>query len=712
TLAAAIAVALSMSVVVAPGASGVTAPTVVAYTVAPAAADVTAADGVFSVTLRMHDPDDVVSTAWAEWQAPANRPSGAGSLTKGAATGEERTWTGTFAVPRYAPAGRYPLSLTTIENVHDFHSYSQEDLAAGGHSTYIDITDSDPDTTPPRITALSVTPSTVDVRGDAATVEFEMTLADDKAGVTGVGVLLSNPAASSGGASGPFLSRTSGTAQSGTWKGTATIPEHARQGTWTFTIIIHDRVQQAAILRQAALSDAGFPSSFEVVSEEDVEAPVVPWVTVEPAELNVHSQDRTVNVRVRVTDNLSGVAPVGSYHHVGIVMDNPTSWNWLGSSLMERESGTDLDGIYKATFTVPAGSPTGHWPLRLTARDRVLNYRFLAGSSLEAAGAPASILVYNTPLSPTSVSATPGDGSVTVRWGAPADERGAAVTEYVVRESPGGAVVRVVGSAREAVVGGLANGTAHTFTVAALNKAGESEPSAAVAASPRRAPRSGYWMVGSGGDVFAFGDARHFGNAPVGGTPAVDLEPTPNGDGYWIVDAAGHVFALGAARHHGGASGLAAGELVTSLSATPDGGGYWLFTNRGRVLPFGNAPFLGDMSKASLNGPVLDSVSTPSGKGYYMVASDGGVFAFGDARFAGSMASTRLNAPVQSLVPDPDGSGYWLVASDGGIFAFGAPFHGSMGSARLTRPVTGMVGSPTGGGYLMVAEDGGIFAFG
>jgi subtilisin family serine protease len=222
---------------------------------------------------------------------------------------------------------------------------------------------------------------------------------------------------------------------------------------------------------------------------------------------------------------------------------------------------------------------------------------------------------------------------------------------------------------------------------------------------------AGYWMVGADGAVSGFGNARVFGNAPVGTASAVDLEPTPTGRGYWIVDDIGRVFAFGDAAWRGNAESdrFVAGERITSLSATPSGAGYWIFTTRGRVLAFGDAPFLGDLSRMSLNGAVQDSVPTPSGAGYYLVGSDGGIFAFGDARFAGSMGGRRLNAAVESLVPDPDGSGYWLVASDGGIFAFDAGFFGSMGGRRLNRPITGMV--PYGSGYLMVAEDGGVFTF-
>ena len=223
---------------------------------------------------------------------------------------------------------------------------------------------------------------------------------------------------------------------------------------------------------------------------------------------------------------------------------------------------------------------------------------------------------------------------------------------------------------------------------------------------------SGYWMVGTDGRVYHFGDAESYGDASVpAGAQAVDLEPTPSGKGYWIIDDLGNIYAKGDAKALGGVdrSLLTGTEVVTSLSATTTGNGYWVFTSLGRVIPFGDATFYGDMRATKLNGAVLDSVATASGKGYYMVGSDGGIFSFGDAIFKGSMGGKRLNKPVQSLVPDGDGSGYWLVASDGGIFAFEAPFKGSMGAIKLNRPVTGMV--RYGDGYLMVAEDGGIFSF-
>jgi hypothetical protein len=341
------------------------------------------------------------------------------------------------------------------------------------------------------------------------------------------------------------------------------------------------------------------------------------------------------------------------------------------------------------------------------------------------ASAPsAPIAPRAVPGAPTGVSAAPDDGSATVSWSTPADAGGSPITGYVVSWAVNGvnqSTSTVMSTATTRTITGLTNGTTYTFKVAAINAVGTglaSAPSAPVTpASPlivtATVPnRVGYRMLGAGGLVYAFGDARDHGepDAQLGTSAAVDIESNPADDGYWVVDETGRVFAY-QVPHFGNVdpTKLRAGEKVTSLSATPGADGYWIFTTAGRVLPFGKAKPYGDLLNLELNGPVLDSIATPSGNGYYMVASDGGVFTFGDARFLGSMGAVPLNAPVQSLVPDPDGTGYWLVASDGGTFAFQAPFRGSMGAVHLNRPVTGMV--PYGNGYLMVGEDGGIFNF-
>ena len=78
---------------------------------------------------------------------------------------------------------------------------------------------------------------------------------------------------------------------------------------------------------------------------------------------------------------------------------------------------------------------------------------------------------------PTAVTTTPGNRSVTVEWGAPADDGGSPVDGYelTVHDQAGvqiGGVRNAAAAARSFVVDGLTNGTGYRFRVAAVNAQG------------------------------------------------------------------------------------------------------------------------------------------------------------------------------------------------------------------------------------------------
>jgi hypothetical protein len=89
-------------------------------------------------------------------------------------------------------------------------------------------------------------------------------------------------------------------------------------------------------------------------------------------------------------------------------------------------------------------------------------------------------------------------------------------------------------------------------------------PSVALASSSKPATPStaskatdaagtGYWMVSTGGVVYAFGGAKWYGDARNEGrrSPIVGIVATPSGKGYWLIGADGGVFTYGDARFYG-----------------------------------------------------------------------------------------------------------------------------------------------------------------
>jgi N-acetylmuramoyl-L-alanine amidase len=185
--------------------------------------------------------------------------------------------------------------------------------------------------------------------------------------------------------------------------------------------------------------------------------------------------------------------------------------------------------------------------------------------------------------------------------------------------------------------------------------------------------------------------------------PIVGMASTPSGGGYWMVGSDGGVFSYGDAKFYGSEGGVHLNKPVVGMAATPDGGGYWLVAADGGVFSFGNARFWGSTGHMVLNKPVVGMAATQDGGGYWLVAADGGIFSFGDARFWGSTGHRVLNKPVVGMAATRGGGGYWLVAADGGIFSFGdATFYGSASPSHSSAPAVGMAAVPGGGGYWLV----------
>jgi hypothetical protein len=312
------------------------------------------------------------------------------------------------------------------------------------------------------------------------------------------------------------------------------------------------------------------------------------------------------------------------------------------------------------------------------------------------------------------------NGGTSLQWWNPAANSGAGGWQPVVGDpgptysaGPPACLTFTVDSSSSPT---LAQLTGTVFAVAAPG-------STATAANGQQ---EGYWVAGSDGGVYAFGNAGFYGSVPgtIGHAPAspvVGMAATPDAKGYWLAGSDGGAFSFGDAAFHGSVpgAGVHVGNVV-GIASTADGAGYWMVGADGGVYAFGDAGFYGSVPGAighAPSSPVTGIAPTSDGKGYWLVGSDGGVYAFGDAVFRGSVPGAIGHAPAQPVVglaATPDGGGYWLVGADGGLFAFGdAGFFGSVPGAGVhVTNVKGMASSSDGQGYWIVGSDGGIYAFG
>jgi len=191
-----------------------------------------------------------------------------------------------------------------------------------------------------------------------------------------------------------------------------------------------------------------------------------------------------------------------------------------------------------------------------------------SGTKQTFQGAPADV-----PDAPTGLTATTGDGEVTLNWKAPENDGGADVTEYTVlvynRHDDDFELVTTT-ETTTATVTGLTNGTPAEFVVSASNRAGESDYSDSVTATPFALDvvyTTGGTTLASDGTIEAGQSVTAAGNAlPPGAALSLVLHSTPVTLATGVVDADGTFVLSGTIP-----ADTPAGAHTLTLTVTPAG---------------------------------------------------------------------------------------------------------------------------------------------
>jgi hypothetical protein len=152
----------------------------------------------------------------------------------------------------------------------------------------------------------------------------------------------------------------------------------------------------------------------------DTTAPAIAALSFVPGTVDVTAGPAQVTVRLRLTDNLSGVS------HGWVHLASPTFAQQIFSVPLTRTTGTPLDGTWEASAIIPQFAESGTWRISSTQiYDLVENGAFLQQFQLEALGLDPTFEVTSiqdtTPpsvqsvlINPSSIDTSSGEQVVTV----------------------------------------------------------------------------------------------------------------------------------------------------------------------------------------------------------------------------------------------------------------------------------------------------------
>ncbi len=234
--------------------------------------------------------------------------------------------------------------------------------------------------TPPiRVTALSLSPTSVNVTAAAQTVTVDIglecgagfaegELAIYKAGFTGV---LQIPLAVS--------NRIAGTSTAGLYRVTFSVARYSTPGTWFLELAASDDAGAQAVFGRGVsavfeydhvLPD-GLPGLFAVANTGAVDSaePVLVTFALSPAAVNVVAAPATLTFTFRITDALAG------FGSATLTLFTPAgeALTALPITAAHRFLGTALDGTYSVSFSLPPRMPSGVWSATLLIRDATGN---------------------------------------------------------------------------------------------------------------------------------------------------------------------------------------------------------------------------------------------------------------------------------------------------------------------------------------------------
>lgn len=297
------------------------------------------------------------------------------------------TFKATFNVPRYSPQGHWSLDFQFRDKIGNYARFEADELAKLGLPTGFDQVGPG-DNGPPTLVSMSIDRNSVDTSGADQTINATLRVKDDLTGVNmessnGVGMVAYHRGRHQFNYGN--CERTSGDALDGIYQCELPIRRYSAKGTWELRVGMRDHAGYESVLGPDSLPRMGFPSTIQQTGIGDEVAPKLAEFTVSPNRIDTTNEPQTVNFRLRLTDDLSGIADGDNYYLWLYVNGVQTDHH----AELTRVAGGPLNSTYEGSIVMPKGSVHGSWTPIVWLVDNANNVETLYGSDLLKLGFPS-----------------------------------------------------------------------------------------------------------------------------------------------------------------------------------------------------------------------------------------------------------------------------------------------------------------------------------
>jgi len=260
------------------------------------------------------------------------------------------------------------------------------------------------DTQPPDVMSFDYAPATIDTGLSSQAITFTVHLTDDVSGIhAGPGTPTQAQFKSPSGNQSVTVwfdgedHLLSGNKLDGVFSNTVILPRYSESGIWRITsLLLVDEVNNTLSLNKVSLEGRGFSTEIEILSPGDSQPPNLISFDFSPKVIDTGQSSQTMIFTAHITDNISGLfAGVGTPTQARFNSPSGNQTMTVSFDGVEQlESGSQLDGVFSSTASLPQYCEGGTWLLSsFSLVDQVGNKISLDKVALDAQAVPTEFEV-------------------------------------------------------------------------------------------------------------------------------------------------------------------------------------------------------------------------------------------------------------------------------------------------------------------------------